>query len=172
MNYISSILIPLVVLIIISYGFVKKVNIYDSFILGVKEGLSTALSIFPTIFTMILAINILLNSNIINDLSKFISPLLNLVNIPKEILPLAILRPISGSSSLLIMDNILSVHGPDSYLGRIASILQGSTDTTIYIVSLYFGSIGIKKTRYSLLVGLLTDMFCVIASILAVNLFF
>lgn len=172
MTYISSIMIPTIVLIIIIHGLIKKINIYDSFISGVKEGLTTSLLIFPTIFTMILAINILLDSNIINDFSSLIAPLLNVINIPKEILPLAILRPISGSSALIFMDNIISQYGPDSYIGQIASVLQASTDTTIYIIGLYFGSIGIKKIRYSLFVGLLTDMFCVIVSIIVVNMFF
>jgi spore maturation protein B len=172
MKYISSIIIPLIVLIVISYGLYKKVNIYDSFIEGVKEGISTTLGIFPTIFTMILGINILLKSNIINDITLYLSSFLKLIKVPSEIIPLALLRPISGSSSLIIMDSILTKYGADSYLGRIASIIQGSTDTTIYVISLYFGSVGIKKIRYSLVVGLLTDLFCVIAAIIVVNLFF
>ena len=165
MNYISSMIIPIIVLIVIIYGLYKNINIYDSFIEGVKEGLGTCLKIFPTIFTMYLGINILLSSNIINDICKYLS----FIKIPIEILPLALLRPISGSSSLIIMDNILKNSGPDSFVGRVASVLQGSTDTTIYIISLYFGSIGIKKIRYSLIVGLLTDLFCVIVSILVVS---
>lgn len=168
MNYISSMIIPIIVFVVIIYGLYKNINIYDSFIEGVKEGLSTCFQIFPTIFTMYLGINILLSSNIINDISKY----LYFLNIPLEIIPLALLRPISGSSSLIVMDNILKLYGPDSYIGRIASIIQSSTDTTIYIISLYFGSVGIKKIRYSLAVGLLTDLFCVIVSIIVVSLFF
>ena len=144
MSYISSMIIPIIILIVLGYGLYKNINIYDSFIEGVKEGLGTCLKIFPTIFTMYLGINIILSSNILNDISKH----LYFLNIPIEIIPLALLRPISGSSSLIVMDNILKLHGPDSYIGRIASIIQSSTDTTIYVISLYFGSIGIKKIRY------------------------
>jgi spore maturation protein B len=172
MKYISSSIIPIIVLIVISYGLYKKVNIYDSFIEGVKDGIKTTVGIFPTIFTMILGINILFKSNIINDITIYLAPFFKLIKVPIEIIPLALLRPISGSSSLIIMDSILSQYGTDSYIGRIASIIQGSTDTTIYIISLYFGSVGIKKIRYSLVVGLLTDLFCVIAAIIVVNLFF
>ncbi len=168
MNYISSMIIPIIVLVVITYGLYKNINIYDSFIEGVKEGLSTCLKIFPTIFTMYLGINILLSSNIINDICKYLS----FINIPIDIIPLALLRPISGSSSLIIMDNILKLRGPDSYIGRIASVIQSSTDTTLYIISLYFGSIGIKKIRYSLIVGLLTDLCCIIVSILIISLIY
>ena len=172
MNYISNLIVPIIVLVVIIYGLYKKVNIYNSFIEGVKEGLKTCLDIFPTIFTMYLGINILLSSNIIIDLSKYLNIFLSKINIPSQILPLALLRPISGSSSLLILDNIFKNYGPDSYVGRISSIIQSSTDTTIYIISLYFGSIGIKKIRYSLIVGLLTDLFCVIMSIIIIKMFF
>lgn len=168
MNYISSIIIPLIIFIVIGYGLYKNINIYDSFIKGVEEGLATCLNIFPTIFTMYLGINILLSSNIINDIASN----LKFLQVPVDIIPLALLRPISGSSSLIIMDNILKLHGPDSYIGRIASVIQSSTDTTIYVISLYFGSIGIKKIRYSLLVGMLTDLFCVIVSVIVISIFF
>ena len=172
MEYLSNIIIPLIVLIVIIYGFIKKVDIYSVFIEGVKEGLSTVLNIFPTIFTMVLAINILVKSNLIINTANSIGGILNIFKIPSEILPLAILRPISASSSLIVLDSILASYSPDSYVGRIGSILQGSTDTTIYIISPYFGSIGIKKTKYALWVGLFTDLFCLFISIVVVNMFF
>lgn len=172
MIYISKLIIPLIVVIVIIYGFIKKIDIYSVFIEGVKEGLRMVLNIFPTIFTMVLAINILVKSNFIIDMANSIGRILNIFHIPRQILPLAILRPISGSSSLIMLDSILANYGPDSYIGRIGSILQGSTDTTIYIISLYFGSIGIKKTKYALFVGLITDFFCLLVSIMIVNMFF
>lgn len=162
-------IIPIIVLFIIIYGLIKKVDIYDVFIEGVKEGLKMILNIFPAIFTMSLCINVLISSNIINDLTIYLEPLLDILNFPKELLPIAVMRPISGSSSLILLDNILSTYGPDSFVGRVASVLQGSTDTTIYIISLYFATIGIKKTRYALIVGLLTDFITIIISLIVVS---
>lgn len=168
----THIVIPTVVLFIILYGLFKKIDIYDTFIEGVKEGLGIALKIFPTMLAMVMSVDIIVKSNALNDISSFIEPILIPLKFPKELLPLAIMRPISGNSSLVLMNSIFSKHGPDSYLGRIASIIQGSTDTTIYIISLYYSSIGIKKIKYSLIVGLLADLCAIILSIVAINLIF
>ena len=123
-------------------------------------------------FAMVIAIDVLVKSNIINDMTNIIEPILSLIHFPKELLSLAIMRPVSGSSSLVIMNDLLRTHGPDSYIGRIASVLQGSTDTTIYILSLYFSSVGIKKTRYALFVGLMADLCAIILSVVVIQLFF
>ena len=149
-------LIPTIVLLIIIYGLYKKVNIYEVFLNGVEEGLNLTLKIFPTIFAMIISINVLLKSNIITDLTSFLSPIFSYLHFPKELLTLSLLKN----------------NGPDSLIGRIASVIQGSTDTTIYIISLYFSSVGIKKTKYALLVGLLTDLICIIISTITVKIIF
>ena len=162
---ISKFIIPLITLIVIVYGIIKKVNIYDEFIEGIKEGLDISLSIFPSMFAIIISVSVFVKSNFLND---FIS-LIDISLFPKEILPIAILRPISSSSSLMILNNILSTYGSDSLIGKISAIITGSTDTTIYIIGLYYSSIKIKKIRYSLLVGLLADFACVVISILMVN---
>lgn len=167
-----NIIVPLLVVIIIIYGIYKKVDIFDTFLLGVKEGLKVSINLFPTIFAMVIAITMLTNSNIILDISGILRGLLSKINFPVEVLPLALLRPISGSSSLVILNDILIKYGPDSFIGRVASVMQGSTDTTIYIISLYFSSIGIKKIRYSLIVGLLADLISVILSLLIVSMYF
>lgn len=165
MIIIAKLIIPIITLIVIIYGLYKKVDIYDEFIIGVKEGLNISLNIFPSMFTMIIAINILIKSNIINDFSNIIN-----INIfPKEIIPIAILRPISSSSSLMLLNNILKVNGPDSIIGKIASIITGSTDTTIYIIGMYYSSIKIKKIKHSLIIGLLADLICIIISIVIIN---
>lgn len=168
----TSFIIPIIVLFIIIYGFLHNVEIYDKFLEGVIEGLNLIVKIFPTIFAMTICINVLLNSNIINDTANYLNPILKIINYPSELLPLAIMRPISGSSSLIILDNILKINGPDSFIGRVASVLQGSTDTTIYIISLYFSSIGIKKIKYSLIVGLLADLMAVIISYIVISILF
>ena len=167
-NYI----IPLIVVTIIIYGIYKKVDIFDAFIDGVKEGMKLSINLFPTIFTMIIAITLITDSNIINYICNLLKPLFSRISFPTEVLPLALLRPISGSSSLVILNDILAKYGPDSFIGRLSSVMQGSTDTTIYIISMYFASIGIKKTRYSLTVGLLADLLSVIISFIMVNIFF
>lgn len=165
--HISNLFIPIITILIITYGLLKRIDIYDSFINGIKEGLTTCLKIFPTIFAMMLAINIFLKSNIINDISNYISFVKY-----HELLPIILLRPVSGSASLIAMNDIMINCGVDSFLGRIAAVIQGSTDTTIYIISLYFSSVGIKKIKSALLVGLFSDLMCVIFAIISVKILF
>ena len=165
MIYISRFIIPIITLLVIVYALIKKVNIYDEFLEGVKEGLTMSLEIFPSMFAMIISVTVLVKSNILNDLIS----LININIFPKEILPIAILRPISSSSSLMILNDILSNFGPDSLIGKISSIITGSTDTTIYIIGMYYSSIKVKKIKHSLIVGLLADLSCVIISIIIVN---
>lgn len=162
---ISNIILPLITLIVIIYALYKKINIYEEFLSGVKEGLKISLDIFPSIFAIIISVTVLVKSNLLNDLIS----LININLFPKEILPIAILRPISSSSSMMLLNEILLTHGPDSLIGKISSIIAGSTDTTIYIIGLYYGSIKIKKIRQSLLIGLLADLTCIIISILIVK---
>ena len=164
--------IPLVVIIIIIYGIYKKIDIFDTFILGVKEGMKLSINLFPTIFAMIIAITMITDSGIINYICNLIKPLFIKIAFPTEVIPLAILRPISGSSSIVVLNDILTRYGTDTLIGRLASVMQGSTDTTIYIISMYFTSVGIKKIRYSLIVGLLADLLSVIISFIMVNIFF
>lgn len=172
MTYLSKLIIPFFVLFVILYGFKKKVQIYDTFLEGAKEGLITAFHIFPSVIAMVFAVNILLNSHIIEVGFQFLEPLLSKINIPLNILPMAFVRPISGTASLAIMNDIFANFGPDSFIGRIASVLQGCTDTTIYVLVLYFGSVKISKTRYALTTGLFADFIGIIVSFFIIYLFF
>ena len=165
MIFISKTIIPIITIIVIIYALYKKVDIYNEFLDGVKEGLHLSLEIFPGMFAMIIAVTVLVKSNLITDLTS----LINIKLFPKEILPIAILRPISSSSSLMILNSILARYGPDSLVGRTGSVIAGSTDTTIYIIGMYYASIKIKKIKHSLIVGLLADLTCVIISIIIVN---
>lgn len=169
---IYMIIIPFIILFIIIYGLYKKIDIYDLFIEGSKEGLKMTFNLFPCILGMLLAINILIKSNLLMDILESLNILFKVLPFPKEVFPLMIMRPISGTASLTILDNLLKSYGPDSYIGRLASILQGSTDTTIYILGLYFGSIGIKKTKYALPVGLLSDIGSALLASFFVRIFF
>jgi len=172
MGTISIIILPLIVLTIILYGYKKKINIYDSFLKGVMEGLKTSVSIFPNIIAMIFAVNLLISSGFIETIFSFLKPVLSNFGLSTDILSMAFFRPISGNASLAIMNNIFETHGPDSLMGRLASTLQGSTDTTFYVLALYFGSVGIKKTRYALGVGLFADFIGMILAFVLVYLFF
>lgn len=172
MNNISKLIIPLFVLFIIFYAYRKKIFIYDTFLEGAKEGLITVFHIFPSILAMVFAINIFLNSNILETTFKVITPLLNKINLPINILPMAFVRPISGTASLAILNDIFMNFGPDSFIGRLASTIQGCTDTTIYVLALYFGSVKINKTRYALSTGLFADFVGIIASFIITSIFF
>ena len=172
MNMFSKIVIPIFIVFVIFYGFIKKVNIYDAFLEGAKEGLIISFNIFPSIIAMVFAINIFLDSNFVNAVLGVFTPILNLINIPLEIMPMALLRPISGTATLAIMNDIFIKYGPDSYVGRLASVLQGCTDTTIYVLALYFSSIGVKKIRYSLGVGLFADLVGITVAFIITMLFF
>ena len=160
------------VLFIIFYGFFKKLDVYDVFLDGVKESFGMIKNLFPTFIAMILAINLFINSGFLNFLLSSIKNIISFNAIPVEILPLAIVRPISGSASLAYLNNIFSTYGPDSFIGLLGSVIQGCTDTTLYVISLYFGCIGIKKIRYSLIASLFADLVGIIASIILVNLLF
>ena len=154
------------------YGFIKKIDIYDTFIEGVKESFEMITNLFPTFIAMILGINLFINSGFLEFLLSLFKPLFTYINIPTEILPIAIIRPLSGSASLAYLNSIFNTYGPDSFMGLLSSVMQGSTDTTFYIITLYFGSIGIKKIKYSLTACLFADLIGISASILIVNLFF
>ncbi len=172
MEIISKIVLPLIIFIIIVSGVKKKINIYDVFLEGAKEGLITTFNIFPSVIAMIFAINIFLDSNVLSFLISLLRPILGTVSFPIEIIPMALLRPISGTASLAIMNDIFKNFGPDSFIGRLASILQGCTDTTVYVIALYFGSIKITKIKHSLWVGLFADLVGIIMAIVLTNLFF
>lgn len=169
---ISSLMLPLLIFIILIYGIKKRINVYDAFIEGAKSSFETTINIFPSILAMILAINIFINSGLINVIFNLLKPIFSFLKIPLEIIPMALMRPLSGSSSLAFLNNIFSTIGPDSIVGKICSIIQGSTDTTFYVISLYFGSIGIKKIKYSLWVGLFADIIGIVSSIIVVKIFF
>ena len=162
----SNYIIPLIVFLVLIYAMSKKIDIYDTFIEGAKESFEMILKIFPCFLAMILAVNIFIKSNIIANLFSFIS------FIPNEVIPMILTRPISGTSSLAVLINIYQSFGTDGFIGTLASFIQGSTDTTFYIITLYFGSVGIKKIKYAMWAGLFADLLSVVFSLIVVNLIF
>lgn len=167
---ISNLIIPLIVLAIIVYGVKKKVNIYDVFVEGAKECIELSINLFPSMLAMIFGVNIFLKSGVIDTIFSKVLEFFPFIKLPYQIVPMMIMRPISGSSALAILTNIFETYGPDSFLGILGSILQGSTDTTFYILTIYFGTVGVKKIKYALTAGLITDIVCIVISIIIVNL--
>ena len=156
-NYISNIAMPLVIVIIIIYGLKEKIKVFDVFLKGAKEGIETTISIFPTLIGIFLAIGVFRSSGILDFLVKILSNLTDKLYFPSEVLPLAILRPISGSASMGIATDIMKYYGVDSLIGKISSTIMGATETTFYTIAIYTGCVGIKKTRCVLKAALLAD---------------
>lgn len=165
-NYISSIAIPFIITFIVLYGCMEKVKVFDTFLDGAKDGIKIIYGIFPTLLGLFLSINILKESGIIDALINFLNPLIILMKIPKEILPLAFFRPISGSASMAIATDIIKNYGPDSKIGLIASTIMGSTETTLYTIALYTGVTKVKKTSFVLYAALLADFVGIITSVI------
>lgn len=172
MSYIADLMIPLMVIVVIGYGFYKKTDIYDVFIDGAKESFDMIFTMFPCLLGMIFGINIFLKSGVLDLIFQFLNPFFEFLKIPLDVLPMALMRPISGNSALAILNNIFEASGPDSFVGRMASIIQGSTDTTFYILTLYFGSVGIKKIKHALFAGLAADVAGILAAILLTSMLF
>ena len=168
----SIIAIPFIIILFIGYGAVKKVKIYDAFVEGAKEGFNVAIRIIPYLVAMLVAIGIFRAGGAMDFLILILSPLTNLIGFPAEALPMAIMRPLSGSGSLGIMSEIMAVHGPDSFIGLLVSTIMGSTETTFYVLALYFGSVGIKRTRHAVAVGILADIAGILGALFIVRLLF
>ncbi len=159
-------LIPLFVAAVLLTGWLRKVPVFDEFITGSKEGLEVTIRLLPYLVSMLIAIEVLSASGALDALSRLMNPLLSRIGWPAETLPLALLRPMSNSGALAVTADILKRHGPDSFVGLVASTMQGSTDTTLFILTVYFGAVGIKNIRHSLLAGLLADAAAMLASLL------
>lgn len=165
-NYISSSAIPIIMAIIIIYGLIEKNKVYDTFVEGAKEGMEIVVKLFPTLLGIFIAIGTLRSSGILDFIIEFISPITNVFRIPSEIMPLAMLRPISGSASTAIATDILTNFGVDSKIGLIASTIMGSTETTLYTIAIYTSCVGIKKTRFVLACALLGDLVGMLTSVI------
>lgn len=171
-SLISLWFIPVLIGFILVYATFKKVPTYESFVEGGKDGIKIAISIIPFLVGMMVAIAIFRASGALEYFLNFIRPLFVAIGIPADVVPLAIIRPISGNAALGMTTDLIAEHGPDSLIGRMASVIQGSTDTTFYVLTVYFGAVGIKKMGDALKVGLLADLAGFIAAILIVLLVF
>ncbi len=157
--------IPLFLVAIPLYGVARGVKVYESFVEGAKGGFQTAIRIIPYLVAILVAVGMLRAAGAIEMLSRGLDPLLARLHFPAEILPLALMRPLSGSGSLGIVTELIQVHGPDSLLGRLAATAYGSTETTFYVLAVYFGAVGIKKVRHAVFAGLVADVVSIVAAI-------
>ena len=165
LNLISLWALPVIILTALTCGIVKKVPIYEEFTEGAKDGFKISVKIIPYLVAIIVAISMLRASGTIEILANLLAPVLTKFNIPADTLPLMIVRSLSGSGALGIFSDIANNLGPDSYATKLSAIMVGSSETTFYVLAVYFGAIGIKKIKYALVVGLLADLVGIIAAI-------
>ncbi len=171
-NAISTALVPLLLLVIPLAGVVRRVRVFDAFVGGAKDGFNVAVRIIPFLVAMLVAIGMFRASGAMNILARAIEPATRLVGMPAEALPAALLRPLSGSGTLALVSELMKTHGPDSFVGRLASTLYGSTETTFYVLAVYFGAVGIRRTRHAVAAGLLGDLAGVAAALIFCRLLF
>ncbi|MDR2939875.1 MAG: spore maturation protein [Clostridiales bacterium] len=165
MLFLSYLIMPTMFIIIITYGFLQKVNIFDAFIEGAFSGAKTVFSIFPTFLGLMLAVTLLSSSGTLEIISKLLKPLCNLVGLPSETIPLIFMRLVSSSASTSLLLDIFKNYGPDSFVGKFVSIMMSCTETVFYTMSVYFISVKITKTKYTLAGALIANLAGVIASL-------
>lgn len=163
---ISAFAIPIILFIIISFGLVKRVGVYDCFMEGANEGLITVFRIIPPIVGILCAVAMMRESGLLNILTSFMSPVTRIIGMPDELLPLALLKPVSGGGSIAILTDIINKYGADSFIGRAASIMMGSTETTFYTLAVYFGAAKVYRTRHALPAALVTDIVGIVSSVI------
>ncbi len=172
LKLISTWAIPVFLLGIPVFGAFKKVKVYESFVAGAKEGFNVGVRIIPYLVAILVAVGMLRSAGAIDLLARWLDPLLRWVGMPAEILPLAIMRPLSGSGSLGIVTELIKTHGPDSFLGRLAATAYASTETTFYVIAVYFGSVGVKKARHAVASGLVADIVSLFAALIVCRFMF
>jgi spore maturation protein SpmA len=171
-QFFSVIAIPSLIVIFVGYGVFKKVKVYEQFVEGAKEGFNIAIRILPYLLAILVAIGIFRAGGAMQWLISILSPLTNLIGMPAEALPMALMRPLSGSGSLGIMSEVIKVHGPDSFIGILVSTFYGSSETTFYVLAVYFGAVNIKNTRHAVPAGLIADICGILGALFIVKLLF
>ncbi|MDR3609880.1 MAG: nucleoside recognition domain-containing protein [Ignavibacteriaceae bacterium] len=171
-QFLSIAAIPFLIVFFIGYGVFKKVKVYDQFVDGAKEGFNIAIRILPYLLAILVAIGIFRAGGAMQWLISILTPVTNLIGMPAEALPMALMRPLSGSGSLGIMSEVIKVHGPDSFIGILVSTFYGSTETTFYVLAVYFGAVNIKNTRHAVPAGLVADICGILGALFIVKLLF
>lgn len=171
LNYLSKSIIPIIFLIIVTYGMFKGRKVYEWFIEGAKDGLGVVIRIFPYLLAMIIAVQIFKEANLLDLLNNLIAPIGNLIGLPKELIPLILIKPLSGSGAVGIFTDVIKSFGPDTKIGLIASVVMGTTETIFYTITVYFGAVKVKKIRHTLWAAVFADITAIIMAILSVNIF-
>lgn len=169
---ISAFAVPLVVALILVHGYIKGVKVYEVFVEGAAEGIKTSLRILPYLIAILMAIGVFRSSGAMDILLALLKVPARLLGIPAEVTPLVLIRPLSGSGALGVLSEILNTYGPDSFAGRVAATMMGSTETIFYTITVYFGAVGIKDTRHVLPAALVADLAGVIASVVICSIIF
>jgi len=164
LDWLSIIVIPLMLLVFIGMAQLKKVKVYEKFVEGAKEGFQVGVKIIPYLVAMLVAIGMFRASGALDVLTFILKPFTDLIGMPSEVMPMALMRPLSGSGSIGVMTELMKTHGADSLIGFMSSTMFGSTETTFYVVAVYFGAVGVRKTRYALPAGLMADAAGLIAA--------
>lgn len=168
----SYYIMPTVVILIIIYGLYKRTRVFDAFTAGAKKGLKVFKSLLPSIMALVVGVTMLDISGGLDIIKWLFEPFATLLGIPKEVIPLAVVSPLSGSGSLSVFENILAKYGADSFIGRVSAVMMGSSETTFYAVAVYYGAVGIKKTRHTVAAGLFADFVTFALSAILVRIFF
>ncbi len=164
--------IPAVVFLIVLFGLMRGVPLFDTFVAGAKEGFSSSISILPSLVGLMMAVSMLNASGALDILSSLLAPAARLLGLPPEVMPLALIKPVSGSGATAVLAQIFQNNGTESFAGRVASVMSGSTETTFYAIAVYFGSVGVKKTRHTIPAAVTADLTAFVVSALTVRLFF
>lgn len=165
LEFISYLMIPLMILGIVVYGCLKKQKVYELFLEGVKDGFQVMLHIFPTLLAILVAINLFKVSGGMDIVTKLLTPISKLFGIPTEILPLGIMRSVSGGASIGLLSDTLNTYGPDSFIGRVAATIMGSSETTLYVLAVYVAATSVKDTRNVLYISLFSDFIAIVLAV-------
>lgn len=168
-SYITKSIIPIIVVIILFYGMIKGRKVYEWFIEGAKEGLFVCMRIFPYLLAMIVAVQIFKGANLLDLVNNIISPLSRAIGLPEEVVPLVLIKPISGSGAVGMFTEIIKTYGADTFIGLVASVIMGTTETIFYTITVYYGAAKIKKIRHTLWAAVIADITAIIAAITVVN---
>lgn len=172
MQIISLWALPAIILLILTLGLFKKVPLYETFTEGAKDGFKVAVNIIPYLVAIIVAISMFRASGIIESIGTILKPILTPFNIPADTIPIMLVRSLSGSAALGVFSDIANNLGPDDYATKLSAIMVGSSETTFYVLAVYFGAVGISKLRYALIVGLLADFIGIVSAVLVCNMMF
>jgi len=170
LNYISTLIMPTIIILILTNGLIKKVPLFDHFLTGAKDGFDTSVKILPSLVGLIVAISMLRASGFFDIACNILAPILHKAGFPTQLVPMALIRPVSGSAALATVRDLLTTYGADSFIGRCASVMMGSSETTFYTLAIYLGSVGITKSKYTLKSALTADLAGIILSVLFVRL--